>query len=102
MRHTRTQANKLAESLRALPAAAAADSLPSKKAMVSYLRAEIIGLQERRYTLPAITAALRAGGFEIALSTLKTYLYDLRVASRGHRRKGRRRAAASSGGLLIN
>jgi hypothetical protein len=103
MGHTRAQADKLAETLRALPSAPPKDGLSSKKAMVSYLRAHIIGLQERRYTLPAIAAALRAGGLDIAPSTLKKYLYQLRVASRGRRRKvRRRRPAAASRGLLLN
>jgi hypothetical protein len=104
MGHSRAQADKLAESLRALPGPPPKDALlNSKKAMVSYLRAQIIGLQERRYTLTAIVAALRAGGLDIAASTLKTYLYQLRVASRGRQRKSRRPSTAvASRGLLIN
>jgi hypothetical protein len=97
MGHTRTQADKLAETLRSLPSARV--GLSNKMAMVSYLRAEIIGLQERGYTIAAIATALRAGGFEIAASTLRNYLAQLK--RRGRRKaRGRRRtpapAAASS------
>lgn len=83
MGHTRTQADKLAETLRSLPAAQ--PPLTSKIAMVTYLRAEIIGLQERGYAIASIAVALSAGGFAIAPSTLKRYLSQLR--DRGHRRK---------------
>lgn len=88
MAHTRTQADKLAETLRSLPSAHA--GLSNKMAMVSYLRAEIIGLQERGYTIAAIAAALDAGGFQIAPSTLKSYLGQLK-------RRGRRKARARRG-----
>ena len=54
----RTQAEELAESLRSLPTARA--GLGTKLAMVSYLRAEIIGFQEKSNTIPLISMALAA------------------------------------------
>lgn len=50
MGRARTQAEELAESLRSLPSARA--GLSTKLAMVSYLRAEIIGFQEKSNTIP--------------------------------------------------
>jgi len=98
MAHTRTQADKLAETLRSLPSART--GLSSKMAMVSYLRAEIIGLQERGYTIAEIAAALGAGGFGIAPSTLKSYLGQLK--RRGRRKVRGRRATPAPTTTLIN
>ena len=59
MGRARNQAEELAESLRSLPSARA--GLSTKLAMVSYLRAEIIGFQEKSNTIPLIAMALEAG-----------------------------------------
>ena len=96
MGHSRSQADKLAETLRSLPPAQA--GLVSKLAMVTYLRAEIIGLQERGYTIAAVAAALSSGGFAIAPSTLKRYLAQLKNPR--SRRKFRARHRVSPRGLV--
>jgi hypothetical protein len=98
MGHTRTQADKLAETLRSPPAAR--PPLTGKIAMVTYLRAEIIGLQERGYAVAWVAAALGAGGFVIAPSTLKRYLSQLR--DRGHRRKRVARGRSAPRRELVN
>jgi hypothetical protein len=88
MGHTRSQADRLADLLRELPAAKSKRQF-SKQEMVSYLSAEIIGLQERGYTSEAIAAALRAGGLEITGPTLKTYLSRTKRNGRSRGRKVR-------------
>ncbi len=55
----RTQAEKLAESLRSLPSARA--GLGTKPAPVSCLRAEIIRFQEKSNAIPPISMDLEAG-----------------------------------------
>lgn len=98
MAHTRSQAEKLAETLRSLPPAQS--GLRTKLAMVTYLRAEIIGLQERGFNMAAIAAALGAAGFAIAPSTLKGYLWRLR--SRRNRRQVPPRRRAMTTRYLLN
>ncbi|HVV52354.1 MAG TPA: hypothetical protein VHO06_21985 [Polyangia bacterium] len=67
--------------------------------MVTYLRAEIIGLQERGYTIAAIAGALGVAGFAIAPSTLKRYLSRLKTRRR-RRQAGPHRRATSTGDSL--
>jgi hypothetical protein len=88
MAHTRAQADKLADALRALPAAEP-KRLFNGKAMVTYLAPEIIGLQERGYRLGEIAAALRAGGFQITEATLRTYLGRMKKRRAPRRRRTR-------------
>jgi hypothetical protein len=59
MGQTRTQAQKLAESLRSLPSARA--GLSNNLAMVSYPRAEIIGFREKSNAIPLIAMTLEVG-----------------------------------------
>src|SRR5579863_5694054 len=86
MRYTRSQADRLAEELHAVPAAAPYRFF-NKLEMVTYLSPQIIGLQERGYTIAAIAARLTGGGFPIGEATLRTYLS--RSKKRGRRRRSR-------------
>jgi hypothetical protein len=94
MGYTRAQADILADALRSLPAFEATQGFNLQK-MVTYLREELFALQERGYSIVNIAAALRAGGMEIAASTLKTYLRRIKPKRRGQRRKGRQATAAA-------
>ena len=80
MAHTRAQADRLADALRGLPAAEPRRQFNNRE-MVMYLAAEIIGLQERGYSMEKIAAAPRAGGLEITEPTLKTYLSRMKTKS---------------------
>jgi hypothetical protein len=88
MRYTRSQADRLAEALQAIPSAAPKRGF-SRLEMVTYLSAQIVGLQERGYTIAAIAALLTAGGFPIGRATLRTYLSRSRKSGRRRRRKRR-------------
>jgi len=98
MGHSRSEADRLAETLRSLPPAQT--GLRTKLALVTYLRAEIVGLQERGYTIAAIAGALGAAGFAIAPSSLKRYLS--RLKSRRSRRQGRPRRRVVSVRDVLN
>jgi hypothetical protein len=94
MRYSRSQADRLAADLHALPAADP-QRLFNKLEMVTYLSPEIIGLQERGHTIAAIAAHLTAGGFPIGEATLRTYLS--RSKKRGRRRPKARRKSRTPG-----
>lgn len=92
MAYTRDNANKIADALRSLPAAEAARKELSKQGMVNYLAAEILGLQERGYTIVQIAESLRVVGLEITTATLKTYLRRMKRSTRKRGPKRRRRS----------
>lgn len=92
MAYTRDNANKIADALRSLPAAEAARKELSKQGMVNYLAAEILGLQERGYTIVQIAESLRVVGLEISTATLKTYLRRMKKSTRKRGPKRRRRS----------
>jgi len=94
MRYTRSQADRLAEALHAIPSAAP-HRLFNKLEMVTYLSPQIIGLQERGHSIAAIAAQLTAGGFPIAEATLRTYLS--RTKKKGRRRRKRSRNSRAGG-----
>jgi hypothetical protein len=95
MAHTREQADRMAEALRSLPADESRRRF-NKQAMVKYLSPELIGMQERGYSIEKIAAALRAGGLEIADSTLRKYLSRAKNNGRSRRRKARNRRSGPS------
>jgi len=84
--YTRDDLDKMADALRSLPAATK-DKL-SKQGVVRYLAAEIVGLQERGYTVERIAEILQAHGMSIAPRTLQAYL--------GRMKKRRRRAGKTA------
>jgi hypothetical protein len=79
--YTRNELDKMADALRSLPAATK-DKL-NKQGVVKYLVAEIMGLQQRGYTVERIAEILQAQGMSIAPRTLQAY--------RGRMKKRRRR-----------
>jgi hypothetical protein len=102
MRYTRSQADRLAEALQALPAAAP-QRLFNKLEMVTYLSPQIIGLQERGHSIAQIATQLTAGGFHIGEATLRTYLS--RTKKKGRRRRSKRansRTVARFTSRLVN
>jgi hypothetical protein len=82
MAYTRAQARKVADGLRSLPTAEQERRNLDKQGMVTYLAADIIGLQERGYTLEQVARALRSSGFDISKATLKTYLRRMKQRAR--------------------
>jgi hypothetical protein len=89
MAYTRAQARKVADGLRSLPTAQKERRNLDKQGMVTYLAAEIIGLQERGYTLEQVAQALRSAGLDITKATLKTYLRRMKQKARpGPRKRG--------------
>jgi hypothetical protein len=97
MAYTRAQARKLADGLRSLPTPEQERRNLDKQGMVTYLAAEIIGLQERGYTLEQVALALRSAGLDITKATLKTYLR--RMKQRAH--TGPRKRAGRSGARRV-
>ena len=84
--YTRDDVDKIAEALRSLPAAT--KNRLSKQGVIAHLAAEILGLQERGYTIEQIAERLHVLGLTIAPTTLQTYL--------GRIRKRRRRRGSGS------
>jgi hypothetical protein len=74
--YTRDDVEKMAEALRSLPAAT--KNKLSKQGVVSHLAAEILGLQERGYTIEQVAESLRSLGLVITNKTLSTYLGRLK------------------------
>jgi hypothetical protein len=66
--YTRDDVEKIAEALRSLPAAT--KNKLSKQGVVAHLAAEILGLQERGYTIEQIAESLRGLGLIITTKTL--------------------------------
>jgi hypothetical protein len=85
--YTRDDVEKMAEALRSLPAAT--KNKLSKQGVVAHLAAEILGLQERGYTIQQVAESLRGLGLVITTKTLSTYLGRLKKRIR---RSGRRRS----------
>jgi hypothetical protein len=94
MAYTRAQARKVADGLRSLPTAEQERRMLDKQGMVTYLAAEIIGLQERGYTLEQVAQILRSAGLDITKATLKTYLHRMKQKARTGPRKRRGRSAS--------
>jgi hypothetical protein len=84
--YTRDDVEKMAEALRSLPAAT--KNKLSKQGVVSHLAAEILGLQERGYTIEQVAESLRSLGLVITNKTLSTYLGRLKKRIRRRERKG--------------
>jgi hypothetical protein len=86
--YTRDDVEKIAEALRSLPAAT--KNKLSKQGVIAHLAAEILGLQERGYTIEQIAESLRGLGLIITTKTLSTYLGRLIKRIRRAPHKGSR------------
>jgi hypothetical protein len=84
--YTRDDVEKMAEALRSLPAAT--KNKLSKQGVIAHLAAEILGLQERGYTIEQVAESLRSLGLVITNKTLSTYLGRLKKRIRRRERKG--------------
>lgn len=74
--YTRDDVEKMAEALRSLPAAT--KNKLSKQGVIAHLAAEILGLQERGYTIEQVAESLRSLGLIITTKTLSSYLGRLK------------------------
>jgi hypothetical protein len=83
--YTRDDVEKMAEALRSLPAAT--KTRLSKQGVIAHLAAEILGLQERGYTIEQIAERLQVLGLVITTKTLSTYLGRVKKRVRRRRRK---------------
>lgn len=98
--YSRNDLDKMAEALRSLPAAK--KNKLNTQGVVAILAAEIIGLQERGYSIEQIAEILRSLGMPIAASTLQTYLGR---AKKRRKRRGKvapRTDSRPAGGQLPN
>jgi hypothetical protein len=86
--YTRDDVEKVAEALRSLPAAT--KNKLCKQGVIAHLAAEILGLQERGYTIEQVAESLRGLGLIITTKTLSTYLGRLKKRIRRSPRKGAR------------
>ncbi len=75
MGHTLEDAERIARSLRALPAMDSSKRTLTKQAMIKRLAREIASLQQRGYTIEQMADSLRGNGLEISTPTLKSYLH---------------------------
>lgn len=93
MRYTRAQADRLAGTLHDLPAEPKRQF--NRLQLVPCLSPQMIGFQERGYSLAVITAYFATGGFQIGEAAGRTYL--VRTKDRGRRgRRGRSGARATT------
>lgn len=72
--YTVESANRLAEELRAIPPKDPAKRKLDKQGMVSLLAGELVGLQQRGYSIEEVAESLRGRGLAITTPTLKNYL----------------------------
>ena len=89
MDYTLESADRIAETLRAIPAKDPSKRRLDKQGMVRHVAPEIVALQERGYTLEEIAESLRGCGLDITTPTLKNYLQRAKGAG-GKSRKARR------------
>jgi hypothetical protein len=74
LEYTPEQAEKIAATLRALPAMEPSPKKLTKAEVVKLLSKEIRDLQKRGYTLEQIAGSLKGEGLDISTPTLKSYL----------------------------
>jgi hypothetical protein len=74
MGYKREQVEKMAASLRAMPAIEPPPKDLSKKEVIGLLSKEIRSLQKRGYTLEQIASSLKGEGLDISTYTLKSYM----------------------------
>jgi hypothetical protein len=72
--YTPEQAEKIAATLRALPAIEPPPKKLTKEEMIKLLSKEIRDLQKRGYNLEQIASSLKGEGLDISTPTLKSYL----------------------------
>jgi hypothetical protein len=75
MGHTLEDAERIAQSLRALPAMDSSKRTLTKQAMIKRLAREIASLQQRGYSIEQVADSLRGNGLDISTPTLKSYLH---------------------------
>jgi hypothetical protein len=75
MGHTVEDAERIAQSLRALPAIDSSKRTLTKQAMIKRLAREIASLQQRGYSIEQVADSLRGNGLDISTPTLKSYLH---------------------------
>ena len=75
MGHTLEDAERIARSLRALPAIDSSKRTLTKQAMIKRLAREIASLQQRGYSIEQVADSLRGNGLDISTPTLKSYLH---------------------------
>src|SRR5688572_3175589 len=96
MEYTLEMAEQMAEKLRALPAIDESRRRLNKQKVINHLAAEILGLQQRGYTLEQVADSLRGVGLDITTPTLKSYLQRTKKDAKGARRTQRSRSRQSS------
>jgi hypothetical protein len=74
LEYTPEQAEKIAATLRALPAIEPPPKKLTKEEMIKLLSKEIRDLQKRGYNLEQIASSLKGEGLDISTPTLKSYL----------------------------
>ena len=90
MGHTLEDAERIAQSLRALPAMDSSKRTLTKQAMIKRLAREIASLQQRGYSIEQVADSLRGNGLDISTPTLKSYLH------RSKKRQGQHSARKSA------
>lgn len=83
----------MAKQLRELPPVEKAKQHFSRQEAVTKLKAEIMALQKRGYSLEQVSEALKAVGIEIATPTLKSYLQRAKGSTPKTRQEKRPRIA---------
>jgi hypothetical protein len=80
LEYTPEQAEKIAATLRALPAMEPPPKKLTKAEVVKLLSKEIRDLQKRGYSLEQIASSLKGEGLDISTPTLKSYLAKSKLA----------------------
>jgi intein-encoded DNA endonuclease-like protein len=86
LEYTPEQAEKIAATLRALPAMEPPPKKLTKAEVVKLLSKEIRDLQKRGYSLEQIASSLKGEGLDISTPTLKSYLAKSKPAKNNNPR----------------
>jgi intein-encoded DNA endonuclease-like protein len=86
LEYTPEQAEKIAATLRSLPAMEPPPKKLTKAEVVKLLSKEIRDLQKRGYTLEQIAGSLKGEGLDISTPTLKSYLAKSKPAKNNNPR----------------
>lgn len=86
LEYTPEQAEKIAATLRSLPAMEPPPKKLTKAEVVKLLSKEIRDLQKRGYTLEQIASSLKGEGLDISTPTLKSYLAKSKPAKNNNPR----------------